>query len=172
MRIHQKQREKNKQTNKQKTNQNTILMISVQPILEHPHSICNCFRVSWCLWGQDLILNRMCLWCFWGRLGPAAPSGTVFLSFFLPLVTFSLFAVVSVLLQLGPFCLLLMLPLLCVICVSSGRVWPEGDDDASHVVTSCPISRCVGGQTVVQQLSGWHMGCRNVFESKVRLQVG
>lgn len=125
------------------TTKNTIPMISVRPIFEHPYRICNfCFRVTWCLWGQDLILNRMCLWC----------SCFLWDSFSSPLVTFSLFAVVSILLQLGPFCPLRMLPLLCVVWLSSGRVWLEGDDDAGHVVTACTISRCVWGQTVVQQL--------------------
>lgn len=36
-------------------------------------------------------------------------------------------------------------------------MWPEGDDDAGHVVTSCPVARCVGGQTVIQQLLRGHM---------------
>lgn len=68
-----------------------------------------------------------------------------------PLVTFSLFAVVSVLLRLlRRSGLLLVLPLLRVF----GRVRPQGDDDTSHVVTAGPVSRSVGGQTVVQQLPG------------------
>lgn len=31
---------------------------------------------------------------------------------------------------------------------------PQSDDDTSHVVTAGPVSRCVRGQTVVQQLPG------------------
>lgn len=135
-------------------------MVLVQQIFEHLCSTCYfCFRVNWCLWGQDLILNRMCLWYIWGNRG----TSSLWDSFFLPLVTFRLFAVVSVLLQLGPFCLLLMLPLLCVFWINRGRVWPEGDDDAGHVVTSCPVSRCVWGQTVVQQLS------RDMWDLKLKM---
>lgn len=91
---------------------------------------------------------------FPGSLGPAAlllwDGSSV------PLVTFSLFAVVAVLLRLGSVCLLLLLvlPLLCVVGLGGGRVRPKGDDNAGHVVTSGTISRCVGGQTVLQQLSG------------------
>lgn len=79
-------------------------------------------------------------------------------SLFQSLVTFSLFAVISVLFQL--LChssLLLMLPFLCVFRVGGRRVWPQSDDDTSHVVTAGPISRSVRGQTVVQQLSRHHV---------------
>lgn len=75
-----------------------------------------------------------------------------------PLVTFSLFAVVSVLLRL--LCrsgLLLVLPFLRVFRAGGRRVRPQGDDHTSHVVTAGPVSRCVRGQTVVQQLSGEHV---------------
>lgn len=72
-----------------------------------------------------------------------------------PLVTFSLFAVVSVLLRLLRCSgLLLVLPLLRVF----GRVRPQSDDDTSHVVAAGPVSRSVRGQTVVQQLPGEHGG--------------
>lgn len=98
--------------------------------------------------------QNVSLRCVWGSVGPAAPSGTV--SLVSSLVTFCLFAVISILLLLSPFSLC-MLPLLCVVRVCGRRVCPEGDYDASHVITSCPISRCVGGQTVVQQLSGGHV---------------
>lgn len=35
---------------------NELLMVSVRQSFSNV-----CFRVKWCLWGQDLILNRMCL---------------------------------------------------------------------------------------------------------------
>lgn len=78
-------------------------------------------------------------------------------SFCPPLITFCLFAVISVLFRL--LChssLLLMLPLLCVFRVGGRWVWPQSDDNASHVIAASPISRCVRGQTVVQQLSKEH----------------
>lgn len=60
----------------------TILMVSVQQIFEHLCSTCYfCFRVNWCLWGQDLNLSKMRLWYIWGHWG-TVPSGTVFLFFF------------------------------------------------------------------------------------------
>lgn len=74
-----------------------------------------------------------------------------------PLITFCLFAVISVLFQLlGHSSLHLMLPLLCVFGVGGEWVRPQSDDNASHVITASPISRCVRGQTVVQQLSKEH----------------
>lgn len=76
-----------------------------------------------------------------------------------PLVAFSLFAIFSVLL-----CLLLALPLLRVVWLSGGWVWPQGDDDAGHVVTACPVARCVGSQTVLQQLPEDMQGFR--FQKK------
>lgn len=33
----------------------------------------------------------------------------------------------------------------------------QGDDHTGHVVTAGPVSRCVRGQTVVQQLSAEHV---------------
>lgn len=110
---------------------------------------------SSCLWGQDLISNKICLRNISGNLEPDAPPGTASVSL---LVTFSLFAVVSILFWL--LChssLLLMLPLLCVVSVGGGRVRPQSDDNTSHVVAAGPVSRCVGGQTVVQQLSREHV---------------
>lgn len=83
--------------------------------------------------------------------------GTSWDSFCQPLITFCLFAVISVLFRLLCYSsLLLMLPLLCVFGVGGGQVWPQSDDNASHVIAASPISRCVRGQTVVQQLSKEH----------------
>lgn len=107
-------------------------------------------------------------------MGPAAPPWHTLSP---PLVTFSLFAVVSVLLRLlRRSGLLLVLPLLRVF----GRVRPQGDDDTSHVVTAGPVSRSVRGQTVVQQLPGEHgekkkitkrpSGCRKLQMLKILMQ--
>lgn len=128
----------------------------VQLIFERMYSTCDfCLGVNWRLWGKkDLTEQNESLgWpgtsCFlWGGF-----------FFFFPLVTFGLFAVVSVFLWLRPFGLLLELPLLCVIWLGGGHMWPQSDDDAGHVITSCPVSRRVGGQTVLQQLRGQHVGC-------------
>lgn len=79
-------------------------------------------------------------------------------SFCQPLITFCLFAVISVLFRLlSHSSLLLMLPLFCVIGVGGEWVRPQSDDNASHVIAASPISRCVRGQTVVEQLSKEHV---------------
>lgn len=137
----------------QKQCERTILMIVAAQIFEHQCSTCSV--LEWRFWGQGLILSRTCLWNFRGEPGT---SCSLRHSFCQPLVTFSLFNVVSIRLLLSRFRLLRVLPLLRICRINGGRVWPEGDDDTGHVVASRPVSRRVGGQTVLQQLSGRHLG--------------
>ena len=64
------------------------------------------------------------------------------------LFTFGLFAVISILLSYNLF----WLSLFSALSLAWAGVGAEGYDHAGHVVTSCPISWGVRGQTVVQQL--------------------
>lgn len=90
--------------------------------------------------------------------------GSVFF-IFMPSGAFNLFAIASILVLLRRVRVLLVLPLLLVLWQAGGRVWQESDDDAGHVVTSCPVARCVGGQAVVQQLWKGRNEKRNSFET-------
>lgn len=93
----------------------------------------------------------MCLWYISGNLRTVLSDGSVFF-ISLPSVAFDLFLIASILLLLRRVSIFRVLPFLLLLRRAGGRVRPESDDDAGHVVTSRAIAGCVRGQTVVQQL--------------------